>query len=86
VYTLAPFDTVLTTELPRLPYGASLLIITALLNDSLRAALLAVRAHGHPLTVIKLGPPPEAEAGLPADVLLYHLPEAGGPDAALELD
>jgi hypothetical protein len=84
VYTLTPFETLLTAELPRLPYGATVLIITALLNEGLLAALLALRAKGHPLTVVKLGAPPEA-VGLPLDIAVYHLTGKGGPDAALEL-
>lgn len=64
-----PFERWLASEAPSLPYGATLLVVTALVNDSLLGALLSVRRRGHALGMVLLE---EAKSpGIPAEIPFY---------------
>jgi uncharacterized protein (DUF58 family) len=67
-------DTLLLAESPRLPWGATLVIVTALVTDNLRAALLRLKEAGRRLALVSV----EGATSLPFDplpgVLTYHLP------------
>jgi uncharacterized protein (DUF58 family) len=52
---LLAFDDLLRLEQPRLPYGASVFAITALLNDAILDGLLSLRRKGHPVALILVG-------------------------------
>ncbi|MGA2112040.1 MAG: DUF58 domain-containing protein [Anaerolineales bacterium] len=49
-----PFERLLAAESPSLAYGATLLVVTALVNDSILGALLNLRRRGHPLGMVFL--------------------------------
>lgn len=61
--SVTPFDTLLRAELQSLPFGASILVITAIATESILAPLLQMQSTGHPVLLITVG-------GRPPD----HLP------------
>ena len=68
--TLIPFERLLRQEAPHLPYGATIVLVTAIMNEPIQTALLDLRAGGHPLTLVMIGQP--MEAALP-DVPTYFI-------------
>jgi uncharacterized protein (DUF58 family) len=72
-YTQLPFETLIESEIHDLPYGATVLVITALFTEPIAAALLALRSAGHPVAVIETGPPGAID--LPPDIALYSMDE-----------
>jgi len=61
----------LRCESPRLPWGATLVVVTGIVTDALAAAILRLRRAGRRLALISLAeePPPELDG-----VITYHLP------------
>jgi len=57
----APFETFLIREVPRLPYRATLMIVTPVVTENLLEALVRLRKHGRKITLISLhrDPPPK---------------------------
>lgn len=55
---IAPFERFLIKEIPRVPYGASLLILTAITSPELADALLRLKRHERNLTLISLAKEP----------------------------
>jgi uncharacterized protein (DUF58 family) len=53
------FEDLLRVEAPELPYGATLIAVSAVVSDSILSALLDVQARGHPTALIAVGPRPE---------------------------
>ena len=61
----APFETFLMREVPRLPYRASLMIVTPVVKPILLETLLRLRKHGREITLISLDQdPPQVVPGL----------------------
>ncbi len=56
--TAADFKHMLQVETPRLPFGATVLVITAVPNTDLAAVLLDVRAARHPVGLVTVGDAP----------------------------
>lgn len=52
------FEDLLRAEMPNLPIGATLIAVSAVVSESILSALLDVRARGHPVALIAIGPPP----------------------------
>jgi len=67
---LVSFENLLRLEAPRLPYGASLFVITPIVNDAIVAALIDLRSKGHPVALISIGRRPD-RAKLPLELPLY---------------
>jgi len=61
----------LRRESPRLPWGATLVVVTAIVTDELAAAILRLRDAGRRMALVSLAedPPPQLEG-----VATYHLP------------
>jgi len=59
------------TESSRLPWGATLVLVTGYFNDSILAAILQLRHSGRRIVLIVVGKTPAPD--LPG-VLIYHLP------------
>lgn len=59
-FTQQPFENALRLEASQLPYGASLILISAILTDPICAALLDLREAGHPVLFIGVGLAPVA--------------------------
>lgn len=67
-----PIEDMLLREAPRLPWGATLLVITAVAHDELLAALLDLARAGRQVVLFTLAErPPE---GFLPGVRVYHLP------------
>jgi uncharacterized protein (DUF58 family) len=55
VFTLLPFESLLRAEAASLPFGATLVAVSALVSESILAALLDLRAAGHPVALVLVG-------------------------------
>jgi hypothetical protein len=70
-FLLVPFEKLLAAEGTSLPYGATLLVVTALVNDRILGAMLDVRRRGHPLGMVLLQ---EANApSIPAEIPFHSV-------------
>jgi len=66
-FAVMPLENLLDNEAARLPWGATLVIVTALVSEGLLSALLRLRQAGHRLTVVAIGERaamPEGMAGI----------------------
>lgn len=83
-FRLVPLHQLLRRAIPVLPYGSTIMPITATVNDELFATLLRIRDAGHPINLLTVG---DQAPKVPAIFETFHL---GGRDAwhhleALEL-
>lgn len=63
--TVAPFERFLLREMPHIPYGASLLIVTAVTGAELSETLLKLKRHERKITLFSLAKePPEQIPGV----------------------
>lgn len=69
-----PMSTLLYREMATIPYGATIVAISALPTDDLLAALLQTQMEGHPVTLLTVG---EEPIQAPAKLSTHHL---GGRD------
>jgi uncharacterized protein (DUF58 family) len=76
----ADFARLLRAEMSLLPYGATIIVITALIDDEILAALLDLRSAGHPVTLLSIGEEPPD--GVPDGLSVYWI---GGHDAYANL-
>lgn len=71
-YATQPIEEMLLQEAPRTPWGATLVVVTAIAHDSLLATMMDLAAAGRRVVLFTLAQEP------PSDVLLnvpvYHLP------------
>ncbi|MFQ5613787.1 MAG: DUF58 domain-containing protein, partial [Anaerolineae bacterium] len=67
-----PIETMLLREAPRLPWGATLLVVTAIAHDDLLAVLADLDKAGRQIVLFTLAEEPPASS-LPG-VIVYHLP------------
>jgi uncharacterized protein (DUF58 family) len=67
----APFEKFLIKEVPRIPYGATLLIVTGVTNPELGESLIQLRVHGRHLTLLSFAevPPPQIPG-----IRIFHTP------------
>lgn len=68
----------LSRESPRLPWGATLAVVTANVNDELCSTLLRLHAAGRRLVLISLSQDPP-DPVVSEQILTYHLPDAASP-------
>lgn len=73
-FITAPIEEMIAAEAARLPWGSTLVVISALVSPALAATLLDLKRVGRRLVLISLDPAP-LPAGL-HDVLVYRLPRA----------
>ncbi|HMA37930.1 MAG TPA: DUF58 domain-containing protein [Chloroflexia bacterium] len=71
IYPVRGFTEILRTGTQSLPIGSTIVVISAILSDDIRSALLRLRERGQRVVVCALGD--ERPAPLPR-LLLYHLP------------
>ena len=66
-----PIHDLLRRESPRLPWGATLVVVTAIVTDELAAAILGLRDAGRRMALVSLAEdsPPQLDG-----VVTYHLP------------
>jgi hypothetical protein len=66
-----PFETFLIKQVPRIPYGATLLIITSVTKPELFEALIQLKVHGRHITLLSFAnDPPQQIPG----VRMFHTP------------
>jgi uncharacterized protein (DUF58 family) len=72
-FPTASVERVLRRESPRLPWGATLVVVTAIVTDRLAEALVSLRDAGRRLALISLeeDPPPPLQG-----IVTYHLPSS----------
>lgn len=70
-FATLPIHDLLRRESPRLPWGATLVVVTAIVTDQLAAAILGLREAGRQMALVSLAeePPPRLDG-----VVTYHLP------------
>lgn len=81
---ISPIARLLRQESPRIPWGATVVVITAILDEDLIATLQDLRAEGRRLVLVSLAasPPPLEDLD---GVVIYHLPwrpEEAGQDTS----
>ena len=61
----APFERFLMREVPRIPYGASLVIVTAVISDTLAETFVKIKKHERKITLLSLAvDPPGSVPGI----------------------
>lgn len=71
-FATAPIEQLLLTEAPRMPWGATLVVVTAIAHDDLLAALIDLAAAGRRLVLFTLAE--EAPAQFLPNISVFHLP------------
>jgi len=71
-FATSSIEELLTTESPRLPWGATLVVVTAVVSEELEAALLQLKEVGRRLVLISLALNPPDEQRLQG-ITVYHL-------------
>ncbi|HSJ58805.1 MAG TPA: DUF58 domain-containing protein [Anaerolineae bacterium] len=89
-FTTVSIEGLLLEESPRLPWGATLVVVTGVVTDDLLAALMRLRDVGRRVVLVSLEDeaPPRDDArhpyGLPSGITVYRLPASDLPfDEAL---
>ena len=86
-FTLRPFEQLLRVEAPTLPFGASIVAISSIANESIQAALLALHDAGHPTALVLVADPGRVPAtSLPASIPVYVVTQNWTELETLELD
>jgi len=67
-----PLESLLLAEAPRMPWGATLVVVTAIAHDDLLAALIELAAAGRRLVLFTLAEQPPQQ--LLSNITVYHLP------------
>ncbi len=81
-FAVRPFELVLEEHRSRLPFGAALVVVSAVVSPEIAAALGRLHRRGHPVTLVLTGAPAAAGAG-PAISLLEGIAvrHVGPPEA-----
>ncbi len=82
-FTLMPFEALLQIEAPQLPYGSTVIAVSALVNEAILSKLLDLRAAGHPGALIVVG---QTVLESPPDLPIYFVAKNWTDLEALELD
>jgi uncharacterized protein (DUF58 family) len=70
-FVTGPFDRFLMAEVPRLPYGASLVIVTGIMDPALAETIMRLKQHGRRITLLSFAR--QTPPMIPG-VTIYHLP------------
>lgn len=73
-FASSSIETQLITESPRLPWGATLVVVTPVVTEELMAALLRLREVGRRLVLVSLEDRPSPSFVSLPGILTYHLP------------
>jgi uncharacterized protein (DUF58 family) len=69
---MVPFEAFLIKEMSKVPYGASLLVVTAIVPPELRDTLLRLKRRGRGIRLLSVSPqPPAPIPGIPASHLQF---------------
>ena len=70
---MLPIHDLLQRESPRLPWGATIVMITAIVTDPLLAVMLQLRDAGRQVVLVSLS---EELPVVPKGIIVYHLPSS----------
>jgi uncharacterized protein (DUF58 family) len=73
-FATASIETLLLAESSRLPWGATLVVVTAVVTEELLGTLLRLHEVGRRLALVSLEEEPPRPLALPSGILIYHLP------------
>jgi uncharacterized protein (DUF58 family) len=73
-FTTSTIEGLILAESPRLPWGATLVVVTALVTEDLLSALVRLHDVGRRLVLVSLEEEPLLPSSLPSGILVYHLP------------
>jgi uncharacterized protein (DUF58 family) len=73
-FTTSTIEGLLLAESPRLPWGATLVVVTALVTEDLLSALVRLHDVGRRLVLVSLEEEALRPTSLPTGILAYHLP------------
>mgnify|MGYP001815930487 CR=1 FL=1 len=73
-FTTSTLETLLLAESPRLPWGATLVVVTALVTEDLLSALVRLHDVGRRLVLVSLEDEPSSPYTVPPEILVHHLP------------
>jgi uncharacterized protein (DUF58 family) len=74
-FTTSTIESLLLAESARLPWGATLIIVTSIVTQDLLSALVRLRDVGRRLVLVSLEDEPSIPyASLPTDIVVHHLP------------
>lgn len=87
-FTSLPFEQLLRLEAPQLPYGATVIAVSALVNEPILSALLTLHAAGHPVSLIIANDQPATMAGapLPDQLPVYYIQQNWDELETIQLD
>ena len=71
-FATAPIEQMLLHEAPRMPWGATLVVVTAIAHDELLAAIIDLAEAGRKMVLFTLAAEPPRRQLL--NVIVYHLP------------
>lgn len=73
-FTTSSIEKLLLAESPRLPWGATLVVVTGVVTEDLLSALLRLHDVGRRVVLVSLEDEPSVPYTLPSSVRVYHLP------------
>jgi uncharacterized protein (DUF58 family) len=80
---MVPFESFLLHEMPTVPYGASLLVVSAVTTPTLMGTLQRIKKHNRKITLLSLAEqPPESQPG----ILALHRPFRESTSAKMKVD
>ena len=81
-FATSSIEQLLTAESPRLPWGATIVVVTAVVTAELEATLLRLKKGGRKLVLIALGAEAPEERRLPG-IVVHHVPPSAAEDEPL---
>ncbi len=73
-FTTSTIEALVLAESPRLPWGATLVVVTAVVTEELLSALVRLHGVGRRLVLVSLEEEPSYPYSLPPGILVHHLP------------
>jgi uncharacterized protein (DUF58 family) len=73
-FTTSTIESLLMAQSSRLPWGATLVVITAIVTEDLLAALVRLHGVGRRLVLVSLEDEPSRRYSLPSGIRIFHLP------------
>jgi uncharacterized protein (DUF58 family) len=73
-FTTSSIESLLLNESPRLPWGATLIVVTAVVTEALLTAMMRLHDVGRRLVLVSLEDQPSHPYSLPPGIPIYHLP------------
>jgi uncharacterized protein (DUF58 family) len=78
-FTTSTIESLLLAESPRLPWGATIVLVTCVVSDEMPGVLTHLHRVGRRIVLVSLEDKPARSYDLPSGILVYHLPAGGLP-------